>query len=140
MTPADRVRRVIAACFPAGALGHFWWVGKHGLMYFGPAPSWAVWFWYFLCAVDFAVCALLLLRPRIGLIAGLATMAFTLWVNWTCFPTFELGFNYVLMILTAFGVAFAAVTPWLWQATPRRRCVGRRRRDGPVRSSGVRGL
>ncbi|HEY3814901.1 MAG TPA: hypothetical protein VGL66_16910 [Caulobacteraceae bacterium] len=110
---------IVAAGFPMGAFGHFWWISKHGLLYHGPAPGWAVWFWYSLCAVDFVVCALLLKLPRVGLIAALATMAYTLTINWTCFPTFAFGFNYVLIALTVFGVAVAAVTPWLWRASRR---------------------
>lgn len=117
MNAADRTRVALAACFPLGALGHFLWVGKHGLFYHGPAPAWAVVFWYGLCAVDFVVAALMLTRPRAGLALGLATMAYSLWVNWTFFPTFEFGFNLVLVILTVFGVLLAALAPWLWTAS-----------------------
>lgn len=108
------VRRIMAFSFPLGALGHFWWVWRHGLLYHGPAPAWAVWFWYGLCALDFIVCALLLARPRAGLAGAVATMAVSLAVNWLCFPTFEYGFNLVLIGLTAFGVFVFVTTPWLW--------------------------
>ncbi len=110
------VRRIIAVSFPLGALGHFWWLGKHGLLYHGPAPAWAVWFWYGLCAVDFVVCALLLTRPRPGLILAVATMIVSLSVNWLCFPTFENGSNLVLVGLTIFGLGLFAATPWLWRS------------------------
>ncbi len=116
MSP-DRVRRLMAFAFPLGALGHFWWVWRHGLLYHGPAPEWAVWFWYGLCAVDFVVCVLLLTRPRAGLIAAVTTMAVSLTVNWLCFPTFEYSINLVLIGLTAFGLWVFAVTPWLWRAS-----------------------
>ena len=115
MSAADRLRLLYAACFPLGALLHFWWVWKHGLFYHGPAPAWAVWFWYGLCAVDFLVCALLLTRPRLGLAAGVGTMAVSLAVNWFCFPTFEFQFNWVLIGLTAFGLLLFATAPWLWR-------------------------
>ena len=110
------VRRILAYSFPLGAFAHFWWVGKHGLLYHGPAPGWAVWFWYGLCAVDFVVCVLLLTRPRAGLVAAVATMAVSLAVNWLCFPTFEYSFNWVLLGLTAFGLTLFALTPWLWRS------------------------
>lgn len=110
------VRRMMAFSFPLGALGHFWWVGRHGLLYHGPAPAWAVLFWYGLWAVDILVCFLLLIRPRVGLVLALVTIAVSLAVNWTCFPTFEFGFNWVLMGLTAFGLGVFAVTPWLWRS------------------------
>jgi hypothetical protein len=120
-TAADRVRCIFAACFPLGAFGHFWWVWRHGLLYHGPAPPWAVVFWYALCAADFVIAWLLLTRPRLGLLAGLATMAYSLWINWAFFPTFQFGFNGVLVGLTAFGVALAATTPWLWRHSGWRR-------------------
>lgn len=108
------VRRIMAFSFPLGALGHFWWVWRHGPLYHGPAPAWAVLFWYGLCAVDVVVCTLLLTRPRAGLVMAVATMAVSLVVNWLCFPTFENGFNLVLIGLTTFGVFVFVATPWLW--------------------------
>lgn len=117
MSRAKRVRLMLAACFPLGALGHFWWVGRHGLLYHGPAPGWAVWFWYGLCVIDFLVCAVLIARPQAGLILAVATMVVSLVVNWTCFPTFQHGPNPVLLGLTAFGLTLFALTPWLWRAT-----------------------
>jgi|CXWL01.1.fsa_nt_gi hypothetical protein len=78
---ADRVRLLFAAGFVFGALSHFGWVAVHGVFYHGPAPAWAVWFWYGLCALDFA---------------------------------------YVLLGLTAFGVIYAALLPWLWANASRR--------------------
>ena len=114
MNGADRARVVLAFCFPIGAFGHFWWVGQHGLLYHGPAPAWAVVFWYSLCAIDFVVTWVMLTRPRAGLALGLAVMAFSLWVNWSFFPTFQLHFNWVLLGLTAFGVVLAALSPWIW--------------------------
>ena len=116
MTASVVVRKLMAVSFPLGALGHFWWVWKHGLLYHGPAPAWAVWFWYGLCAVDVLVCLLLLTRPRTGLVLAVATMAVSLGVNWVCFPTFEFGFNGVLIGLTAFGLGVFAVAPWLWRS------------------------
>ena len=116
MIAPETMRKVLAFSFPLGALGHFWWVWKHGLLYHGPAPAWAVWFWYALCAVDVVVCILLLTRPRVGLALAMATMAVSLWVNWTCFPTFEFGFNWVLVGLTLFGALVFATAPWLWRA------------------------
>lgn len=118
MSP-DLAFKLLALSFPLGALGHFWWVGRHGLLYHGPAPAWAVWFWYGLCAMDFVVCGLLLTHPRPGLILAVAVMAVSLTVNWTCFPTFERGFNGVLIGLTAFGLILFAVTPWLWMSLGR---------------------
>lgn len=109
------VIRLMAVGFPLGALGHFWWVWKHGLLYHGPAPAWAVGFWYGLCAVDVLVCLLLLTQPRAGLVLAVATMAVSLLVNWICFPTFEYGINWVLIGLTTFGLWVFAVTPWLWR-------------------------
>ena len=116
MIAAVVVRKLMAVSFPLGALGHFWWVWKHGLLYYRPAPAWAVWFWYGLCAVDVLVCLLLLTRPRTGLVLAVATMAVSLGVNWVCFPTFEFGFNGVLIGLTAFGLGVFAVAPWLWRS------------------------
>lgn len=116
MNAADRLRVVLAFCFPLGALLHIGWVIAHrDFFYHGPAPGWAVWFWYSLCVVDLAVCWLLLTRPRIGIAAALATMALALFVNWTYFPTFEVKFNYVLIGLTAFGVLVALTAAWIWR-------------------------
>ena len=114
------VRWILAVSFPLGALGPFWWVGKHGLFYHGPAPAWAVWFWYGLCATDFVVCWLLLTRPRPGLALAIAVMAVSVIVNWTCFPTFERGFNGVLVGLTAFGLLVFCTAPWLWRSIGRK--------------------
>jgi hypothetical protein len=113
MNAADRVRTIFAFAFPFGALGHFGWVAVHGIFYYGPAPAWAVWFWYSLCALDLVVCWLMLTRIRAGVLLGAAVMAFSLWVNWTFFPTFEFGINLVLLGLTAFGLALFALAPWL---------------------------
>jgi hypothetical protein len=120
------VRKLLAFSFPLGAVGHFWWVGQHGLLYHGPAPAWAVWFWYCLCATDFMVCWLLLTQPRPGLALAVAVMAISLAVNWVCFPTFEHGFNGVLVGLTGFGLLVFCTAPWLWRSI-----------DRPVRSQQI---
>ena len=115
MSAADRLRVMLAWGFVFGAVSHIGWVIYHGdLWYHGPGPSWAPWFWYSVCVVDLAVFWLLLNRPRLGLIGGVGTMIVTLMVNWTQFPTFEFGFNYVLIGLTVFGVLVFAAAPWLW--------------------------
>lgn len=118
MGAADRTRVVLAFGFPMGALLHVAWLIYHGdLFYHGPAPEWAVWFWYALCVVDFMVCWLMLTHPRLGVVAAALTMLTTLVVNWTQFPTFEFQFNYVLIGLTAFGAVVALTAGWLWQAS-----------------------
>jgi hypothetical protein len=118
MNAADRVRVLLAWGFIFGAVIHVGWAIWHGdIWYYGPAPSWAPWFWYGVCLVDFAVFWLLLTRPRPGLTAALATMTAALVVNWTQFPTFEFGFNYVLVGLTVFGAIVFATVPWLWTAS-----------------------
>jgi len=118
MSAADRTRILLAFGFPLGAILHLGWLIYHGdPFYHGPAPEWAVWFWYSLCAVDFVVCWLLLTRPRVGVLAAALTMATTLAVNWTQFPTFQLHFNYVLIGLTVFGAAVALTAGWLWRSS-----------------------
>jgi len=118
MNAADRLRVVLAWGFVFGALSHIGWVIYHGdIWYRGPAPSWAPWFWYAICAVDLVVFWQLLARPRTGLVLSLVTMTTTLVVNWTQFPTFEFGFNYVLVGLTAFGLLVFAMFAWLWSAS-----------------------
>jgi hypothetical protein len=69
--------------------------------------------------VDLVVFWLLLARPRPGLIGAVTTMAVTLIVNWTQFPTFEFGFNYVLVGLTVFGAIVFAAAPWMWAKSRR---------------------
>ena len=118
MSAADRTRVLLAFGFPLGAVLHIGWLIYHGdPFYHGPAPEWAVWFWYALCVVDFAVCWLLLTRPLEGIMAAALTMTTTLVVNWTQFPTFELQFNYVLIGLSAFGAAVALTAGWLWRCS-----------------------
>ncbi|HEY7797134.1 MAG TPA: hypothetical protein VIA80_00095 [Hyphomonadaceae bacterium] len=115
MNAADRLRVVLAWGFVFGAVSHVGWVIYHGdVWYYGPAPGWAPWFWYGICLIDLAVFWLLLAQPRLGLVCAVTTMAVTLIVNWTQFPTFEFGFNYVLIGLTVFGAIVFAATPWLW--------------------------
>lgn len=119
MNAADRLRVMLAWGFVFGAVSHVCWVIYHGdFWYHGPGPSWAPWFWYGVCVIDLIVFWLLLIRPRLGLIGGVATMVVTLIVNWTQFPTFEFGFNYVLIGLTVFGSIVVAVAPWLWAKSP----------------------
>jgi hypothetical protein len=115
MSAADRTRVAMAAAFPFGALSHMGWVMIHGWLYYGPAPPWAVWFWYTVCVADFGIAWAMLARPRLGLALGVGLMAITLYVNWTQFPTFEYQFNWVLLGLTGFGILLAALTPWLWR-------------------------
>ena len=118
MNAADRTRVVLAWGFVFGAISHIGWVIYHGdFWYHGPGPSWAPWFWYGICLVDLVVFWLLLTRPRAGLVLSLLTMITTLIVNWTQFPTFEFGFNYVLIGLTVFGVIVLATLAWLWRAS-----------------------
>lgn len=118
MNAADRVRVLLAWGFVFGAVSHFGWLWVNGsLWYHGPAPEWAVWFWFGVCAVDFVVFWLMLAHPRAGVALGVCTMITTLIVNWTQFPTFEYTFNWVLLGLTAFGVAMLALAPWLWRAS-----------------------
>ena len=121
MNAADRLRVVLAWGFIFGAVSHVGWTIYHGdLWYFGPAPSWAPWFWYGVCLVDLGVYWLLLNRPRAGIALSVVTMIVTLWVNWTQFPTFEFHFNYVLIGLTVFGVIVFATAPWLWTVSKRK--------------------
>lgn len=118
MNAADRVRIVLAWGFVFGAVSHFGWLWLNGdLLHHGPAPEWAVWFWFAVCAVDFVVFWQMLVRPRRGVTLGVATMIVTLTVNWTQFPTFEYTFNWVLIGLTVFGVIMFASAPWLWRAS-----------------------
>ncbi len=118
MNAADKLRVVLAWGFVFGAVSHIGWVIVHGdVWYYGPAPSWAPWFWYAVCVVDLVVFWLLLTRPRAGLALAFATMVTTLIVNWTQFPTFEFHFNYVLIGLTVFGAIVFATAPWLWTAS-----------------------
>ncbi len=118
MRAADRTRVLLAFGFPLGAILHFAWLIRHGdPFYHGPAPEWAVWFWYALCAVDLVVCWLMLTRPRAGVVAAALTMLTTLVVNWTQFPTFEFAFNYVLIGRTVFGVVVALTAGWLWRSS-----------------------
>jgi hypothetical protein len=118
MNAADRVRVALGWGFVFGAVSHFGWLCVHGdLFYHGPAPPWAVWFWFGVCAVDLIVFWLMLAHPRAGIALGVLTMATTLTVNWTQFPTFEYAFNWVLLGLTAFGVIVFATAPWLWRAS-----------------------
>lgn len=115
MNGADHVRVWLAWGFIFGAVSHVGWVILHGdLWYYGPAPSWAPWFWYGICLVDLVVFWMLLTRPRAGIAMSVATMITTLIVNWTQFPTFQYTFNYVLIGLTVFGVIVFAAAPWLW--------------------------
>ncbi len=118
MNAADRTRVMLAGGFIFGALSHFWWVWIHGdFWYYGPALSWAPFFWYGICAVDFVVAWLLLARPRTGIALSVLTMVTTLIVNWTQFPTFQFAFNWVLIGLTLFGVIAFVTAPWLWRAS-----------------------
>jgi hypothetical protein len=118
MNVADRTRVVFAWGFIFGAVSHVGWVIYHGdFWYHGPGPAWAPWFWYSICLVDLAVYWLLLTRPRTGIVVSVLTMITTLWVNWTQFPTFEFGFNYVLIGLTVFGILVPVTAPWLWVAS-----------------------
>jgi hypothetical protein len=118
MNSADRIRIWLAWGFVFGAASHVGWVIAHGdFWYYGPAPSWAPWFWYGVCLVDLVVFWLLLSRPRMGIVLAVITMIATLSVNWTQFPTFQFAFNYVLIGLTVFGVIVFATAPWLWRAS-----------------------
>lgn len=118
MTAADRVRLLLACGFVFGCVSHFGWLWVNGsLLYHGPAPEWAVWFWFAVCAVDLVVFWLMLVHPRAGVALGGLTMVVTLLVNWTQFPTFEYGFNWVLIGLTVFGLIVFATAPWLWRAS-----------------------
>lgn len=118
MSAADRTRVLLAVGFIFGAVSHVGWVIVHrDFWYHGPGPEWAPWFWYGICIVDFVVFWLLLTRPKAGLVLALLTMVTTLIVNWTQFPTFEFGFNYVLIGLTVFGVIVFATMAWIWTAS-----------------------
>jgi len=118
MNNADHFRIWLAWGFVFGAASHIGWVAAHGdVWYYGPAPSWAPWFWYGICLIDIIVFWMLLTRPRVGLSMSVMTMVASLAVNWTQFPTFQFVFNYVLIGLTLFGVVVFATTPWLWRAS-----------------------
>jgi hypothetical protein len=118
------IRRVLAGCFPFGALSHIGWLIKHhDPFYYGPAPAWAIWFWYILSGLDFGVWWLMLTRPRAGILAGMALMAVSLMVNWTQFPTFEYGPNPVLWGLTLFGLIMWTVGPWLLYMNAQKKTV-----------------
>ena len=116
MNGADQLRVALAFGFLFGALSHFGWLAAHGsLLYHGPAPEWAVAFWFALCLIDFAMLWLLINQPKPGIIAACGIMAVSLAVNTLCFPTFEFGFNYVLVGLWLFGLLVFVSAPWLWR-------------------------
>ena len=116
MNTADRARVLLGWAFVFGCVSHFGWLWTNGsLFYHGPAPAWAVWFWFGVCAVDLVVFWLMLAHPKAGIALGVVTMITTLTVNWTQFPTFEYTFNWVLLGLTLFGAIMFAAAPWLWQ-------------------------
>ena len=81
------------------------------------APARAASFWFAACAVDLVVFWLMLVHPRAGVALGVGTMATTLVVNWTQFPTFAYGFNWVLIGRTVSGVIVFMTAPWLWRAS-----------------------
>jgi hypothetical protein len=81
------------------------------------APARAASFWFAACAVDLVVFWLMLAHPRAGVALGVGTMATTLVVNWTQFPTFAYGFNRVLIGRTVSGVIVFMTAPWLWRAS-----------------------
>lgn len=125
MTLADKVRVGLGICFPIGAILHIGWVIAHGdIFYHGPAPGWAVWFWYGLCVFDFVVLWALLVFPRLGIALAVGTMAVSLYVNWAYFPTFEFQFNYVLIGLTLFGLIVGVTAGWLWRESRWRLVAG----------------
>lgn len=114
--PAGRLRLILAAGYVFGALSHFRPVYLHGWLYHGPWPAWSPWFWYGLCAVDLVMPWLLVRRPRAGIVAGVAIMVVSLWVNWLVFPRVQLGMvDEVAVGLTAFGLLVFASAPWLWR-------------------------
>ncbi len=117
MKGAPLSRAIVAAGFPLGALGHFWYVAENGFWYHGRAPAWAPWFWYPLCAIDFVVPWLLWRSPRAGICLAVGVMATTMSVNLLYFPKFEHGPNPVLLTLLGFGVFVFAVAPRLWRST-----------------------
>ena len=77
MNAADRVRAGLAWGFVFGCVSHFGWLWLNGsLLYHGPAPEWAVWFWFGVCAIDIVVFWLMLAQPRAGSrIAGFPALA-----------------------------------------------------------------
>ena len=117
MSGAAVARAAFAGGFCFGALSHFWWVHKHGLFYHFERPAWAVAFWYVLCAFDFLAAALLVRRPRSGLVLGNAVMLVSVAVNLLVFPSFAHGFNLIATGLTVFAFLLAAATPWLWRVS-----------------------
>ena len=119
MSADAAARAIFAVGFTLGAVGHVHYVWRNGLLHHHDRPPWAVWFWYGLCAADIGVSALLLKRPRTGLLAGNSLMAASLSVNWFVFERFRGGFDRTLTALTVFGAAFAVSTPWLWRKAGR---------------------
>jgi hypothetical protein len=115
MRGANLNRILVAAGFPLGALGHFWYVAVNGLLYHGRAPTWAPWFWYTLCVIDFVVPVVLWRFPKAGICLAVAVMATTISVNLLYFPKFEDGPNPVLLTLLGFGAFVFAVAPALWR-------------------------
>lgn len=77
------------------------------------APAWAASFRFAACAVDLVVVWLMLAHPRAGVALGVGTMATTLVVNWTQFPTFAYGSNWVLIGRTVSGVIVFMKAPCL---------------------------
>jgi len=115
MRGANLNRILVAAGFPLGALGHFWYVAVNGLLYHGRAPTWAPWFWYTLCVIDFIVPVALWRFPKAGIGLAVGVMATTMSVNLLYFPKFEHGANLVLISLLGFGAFVFAVSPTVWR-------------------------
>ena len=107
------LRVLLAGGFLIGATTHAASIAKYGLFAQAGHPLWKRVFWDSLLLLDPLAAALLIWRPRAGIVLGLAIMAADLSINWTSAP-FQLA-AFQLTIQTLFGVALLAMTPYLWR-------------------------
>jgi hypothetical protein len=111
------LRLLLAAGFLVGTTTHAIWITRYGVFQHHGFPLWKNIFWDSLLLLDPMAAALLIWRPRAGLVLGLAIMAADLAINWTSFEFATGGF--ALTLQTLFGLALVASTPVIRDARKR---------------------
>jgi uncharacterized membrane protein len=111
------LRTIYATCLLAGMSTHAATAWRHGLLWdYGGVPQFTRVYWTSLTFLDPLAAILLLVCPRVGLIATLAIISSDVAHNLWFFQRYHFPFNWLLVAQCAFLIFVVTTFPSAWRA------------------------
>jgi len=112
------LRAIYGICLLAGMSTHAATVWRHGLFWdYGGVPQFTRVYWTSLTFLDPLAAILLLVAPRVGLVATLSIISTDVAHNIWFFQRYQIPFNWILAAQCAFLVFVLATISGAWRRT-----------------------